>query len=217
MSLAISKPDPAGSGTTAPLQRGRKPLSPHPTQILSLLPAPGAWTAEDYLWLTRDTNQLIELTGGCLETLPMPTDTHQRVLLRLLVAFLQHLEPRGGLALMAPLKLRLSPDLFREPDILALLDRTDSRRGDAWWTGADLVAEVLGPGNRSHDTVTKRSEYAAAGIPEYWLVDPQEHRLTVLVLEGDGYREHGRFESGQTATSTLLVGFGIDVAAVFAS
>lgn len=217
MPLAMSKPDPDTSTTTAPRRSGRAPLAPRQRQLLSLLPAPGSWPAADYLWLTRDTNQLIELADGRLEILPMPTDTHQRVLLRLLVAFLQHLEPRGGLALMAPLKLRLSPELFREPDVLALVDRGDPRRGDAWWTGADLVAEVLSPGNRSHDTVTKRSEYAAAGIPEYWLVDPQQRRLTVLVLEGNGYREHGRFEPGQTATSVLLAGFAIDVTAVFAS
>ncbi len=199
-----------------PADRGRAPRAPGPKRLLSLLPAPGAWSAEDYLWLTRDTQQLIELADGRLETLPMPTDTHQRVLLRLLLAWAQHLEPRGGVALMAPLKLRLGPSHFREPDVLALLDRADPRRGDGWWEGADLVAEVLSPGNRDHDTVTKRAEYAAAGIREYWLADPAVRSLTVLVLDGATYREHGLFGRGETATSALLGGLAVEVAAVFA-
>ena len=48
-------------------------LMPSPSQLLDLLPPAGAWTTEDYLWLTRDTNQLIELADGRLETLPMPS------------------------------------------------------------------------------------------------------------------------------------------------
>ena len=74
--------------------------------------------------------------------------------------------------------------------------------------------EVVSPGNRPHDFETKRREYAEAGIPEYWMVDPEENGITVLVLDpGETlYREHGRFSSGSRATSVLLPGFSVDVA-----
>lgn len=78
------------------------------------------------------------------------------------------------------------------------------------------MAEVVSPGNRDHDTVTKRAEYAAAGIREYWLADSAVRSLTVLVLDGTTYREHGRFGRGETATSALLGGLAVEVAAVFA-
>lgn len=63
--------------------------------------------------------------------------------------------------------------------------------------------------DRQHDLVTKRAEYARAGIPEYWIVDPQERRITVLSLDGDAYREHGSWGPGQTADSSSLPGFAV--------
>jgi Uma2 family endonuclease len=53
------------------------------------------------------------------------------------------------------------------------------------------------------------------GIPEYWIVDPQTERITVLTLKGKRYRVLGEFAPGQKATSALLDGFRVDVSAVF--
>jgi Uma2 family endonuclease len=50
------------------------------------------------------------------------------------------------------------------------------------------VIESLSWGHESHDRETKRSWYAEAGIPNYWLLDAQERSLECLVLEGSGYR-----------------------------
>jgi len=51
-----------------------------------------------------------------------------------------------------------------------------------------LVAEIVSPGSEGVDTVTKRNEYAAAGIPQYWVVD-QDPAQTVTMhrLSGDHY------------------------------
>jgi Uma2 family endonuclease len=65
--------------------------------------------------------------------------------------------------------------------------------------------------------VEKREEYAEAGIPEYWIVNPLNRTITVLTLEGDTYREHGIFAPGAQATSVLLAGFAVDVRAAFAA
>lgn len=52
-----------------------------------------------------------------------------------------------------------------------------------------LVVEILSPGTRLHDRVTKRAVYAQAGIEHYWLVDgtTAERRFTALRLAGDDY------------------------------
>ncbi len=65
------------------------------------------------------------------------------------------------------------------------------------------------------DLVEKRADYAEAGIPEYWIADPRDAKITVLALEGDAYVEHGVYAHGGSATSRLLAGFAVDVAAVF--
>ena len=59
------------------------------------------------------------------------------------------------------------------------------------------------------------ASYAEAGIPEYWIADPRDETLTVLVLRGDAYVEHGRYGRGETAVSVLLDGFAAEVSAVF--
>jgi len=48
--------------------------------LLAVLPAPGEWRDEDYLWVTRNTRRLVELNAGKLEFLPRPTQQHQLIL-----------------------------------------------------------------------------------------------------------------------------------------
>ena len=67
------------------------------------------------------------------------------------------------------------------------------------------------PADRDRDLVRKRRDYALAGIPEYWIVDPQEEVIYVLRLEGKEYVEHGRFTAGDVTTSALLPGFTVPV------
>ncbi len=63
----------------------------------------------------------------------------------------------------------------------------------------------------------KSADYAEAGIPEYWIVDPAAETITVLTLAGHAYEEHGRFPRGATATSVLLDGFAVSVDALLAA
>ncbi len=182
--------------------------------VLELLPQQGDWSDEDYLWLTDHSNRLIELTDGYLEVLPMPTDEHQGVLGFLNDEFKGFIGPRGVVR-FAPLRLRLRARKFREPDLLLLLDRTDPRRENRYWHGADLVLEVVSPDQPARDLVVKRRDYAEAGIPEYWIVNPLNQTIVVLTLRGTTYVEYGTFARGTSATSVLLAGFSIAVDAVF--
>ena len=76
------------------------------------------------------------------------------------------------------------------------------------------MLEVVSTDDPERDPIVKRSDYAAAGIPEYWIVHPEEETITVLRLEGDQYTEHGVFRRGETASSALLTGFTVGVADV---
>ena len=178
---------------------------------LDLSSIQGLWTDEQYLALTNQTNTMIEFTDGRIEVLPMPTSSHQVMLLLLYDLFRAVVRPSGGKVLVAPLRLRVRPGKFREPDILMLLDARDPRFQDAYWLGADLVVEIVSPDGLERDTEQKPRDYAEAGIPEYWIVNPQDATITVLVLDGRSYRLHGRFGRGERATSRLLPSFGVSV------
>ena len=179
------------------------------------LPPQGCWGDEHYLWLTDRTRRLVEFTDGYVELLPMPTVAHQAILSLLNDLLNAYLKPHGGFVLFAGLRVRIREGKFREPDLAALRRRSDPRNEPRYWQGADFVAEVVSPDDPARDLVAKRSDYAEAGIPEYWIVDPRVETVTVLTLSGGTYAEHGVFARGDTATSPLLEDFTVDVAALF--
>lgn len=186
--------------------------------VARLFPDQGCWDESDYFALS-ERNRLVEFSDGVVEVLPMPTMGHQLVVAGLIEALRRHTQPtRLGTVLHAPFMLRLRAGRFREPDVLFMLREHADRLGNLFWDGADLVMEVVSDLNRDHDLDTKRRDYAEAGIAEYWIVDPTERAITVLALEPGAtvYSEHGRFVAGQRATSRLLPGFAVDVAATFA-
>ena len=159
----------------------------------------GYWTQAQYLKLTNEGNRLIEFTDGRIEFLPKPTQRHQaisRFLFRALDSFVRDI---GGEVFYAPLRLRIRDGKFREPDLLLVRDADDPRCRDDYWLGADLVMEVVSPDNPDRDMVDKRLDYAEAGIPEYWIVNPLDETVTVLFLADGTYREHGVFRPGAHA------------------
>lgn len=189
-----------------------------PAWNLALLyPAQGEWSEAEYLAL--GTNRLVEFSDGCIEVLPMPSWIHQMIVKYLLRALDDFVESGNlGSVLVAPYPIRILPGKLREPDVLFLKpNRVASKRRPP--SGADLVIEVVSEGseNRERDLVTKRDEYAAAAIPEYWIVDPEMRTITVLTLSENAtvYSVHGEFRIGDRATSKLLEGFAVDVNVVF--
>lgn len=188
-----------------------RPTSEPTWEIARLFPDQGSWCEEEYL--NMDTNRLLEYSHGYLEVLPMPTDMHQAILAFLFELLQGFVKNKGlGTVRFAALPVRLWEGKFREPDLMFLLAKNMEKRNKKFWDGADLVMEVVSDENRRHDLETKRFEYAKAGIPEYWIVDPRKAQMTVLRLDGGRYVEHGTFSKRQKATSVLLPGFCVDVA-----
>jgi Uma2 family endonuclease len=190
--------------------------APEPAwDIARLFPYQGYWSEEDYLEL--DTNHLVEFTDGYVEVLPMPKTSHQQIVQYLSNLLLAFVSARSlGTVLFAPLRIRLRRRKYREPDILFMLAAHADKMGEDFWLGADLVMEVVSddPEYRERDLVKKRSDYAKAGIPEYWIIDPDQRKVTVLKLDGRQYTMHGEYGPGTRAESNLLEGFGVEVSQI---
>src|SRR5205085_8318607 len=127
---------------------------------------------------------------------------------------------RLGEVVFAPSPIRLAPNRLREPDVFFITAKRVSSLHEPP-DAADLAIEVVSDGedNRKRDLVTKRREYADAGIPEYWIVDPVSKTISVLALPA-GENEYvlaGEFGIGTRATSRLLPDFSVDVSATFAA
>ncbi len=173
-------------------------------------PEQGGWSESDYLNL--DGGPLVEFENGFVEVLDLPTKEHQRIVqfffiqLRAFVA--AHCR---GEVFVAPLPVRLSPGRFREPDVVFV----DADRGEYKGVpdGADLVVEVVSAAadGRRRDTQTKVAEYAAAGISEYWIIDPETETITVNLLVQHSYESVFSFHRGDIAKSKRLPGFEVRV------
>jgi Uma2 family endonuclease len=178
-----------------------------------MLPLQGSWSEADFLKF--HTTRMAELVDGRLEILPMPTLKHQRIL-RWLLGVFEAAAPAGSVTLFAPLPTRLFPRTIREPDLLYIAPENAPGPDVDYPSHLDLALEIVSPGSeaRQRDYDHKRTDYARAGISEYWIVDPQENQVTVLVLQNGTYAEHGVFKIGDTASGLLLPGVRVDVGAM---
>ena len=82
-----------------------------------------------------------------------------------------------------------------------------------------LVVEVVSPGKiqQERDYIAKRNQYEDLGISEYWIVDPQLKKVTVLSLESEHYQESSVFLGQQVITSSILPDFKLTASAVLSA
>src|SRR5262249_6424156 len=136
-----------------------------------------------------------EFSNGFLELLPMPTTSHQALVACLYSLLCLHVSKAGlGTVLFAPLRVRLWPGKFREPDLVFMREAHSRRAGEEFWDRADLVMELVSADQeaRRRALVTKPREYARAKIPEYWITDPLKETVSVLRLSGNRIRSTAR-------------------------
>jgi Uma2 family endonuclease len=202
---------PPPSASTQPIDHLE--LAEPEWNVALLFPARGEWTEEEYLALPDERR--VELSDGCLEILPLPTEQHQLILAYLFRALDDWVRARKlGIVLTSGIPVRLWTGKMREPDVVYMAAGNAGRRKGKYWEGADLAVEIVNPGDPKRDLVIKHDEYARAGVSEYWIVDPLAVSVAVYRLEGDAYALHGSFGPGEVATSVLLPGFSVDVRAM---
>ncbi len=97
---------------------------------------------------------------------------------------------RGGWWILTEADVRLGAEIFR-PDIAGWRrERVPVLPDERPLTATpDWICEVISSSNRAHDTVLKQRRYHQAGVPWYWLLDPEAGTLIVLKHEPQGYLE----------------------------
>lgn len=178
-------------------------------------------TLEEYLTYDDGTENRYELVDGELVEMPPETDRNNLISIYLLSEFLKQV----------PLELIRHKDTeivvtgnrtrVRLPDLMILTEELLAAIGGDRATitpdmpSPALVVEVVSPGkvNEDRDYRYKRSEYAARGIGEYWIVDPERSRVTVLTLV-DGLYEEAVFEGSEPIESVTFPQFMLTAAQV---
>ncbi len=121
-----------------------------------------------------------ELVEGVLLVSPAPTPRHQRCVAAL-TTLLYRGEADGLVVLPAPCEWVVDGGTVLQPDVLVV------RGADLHETSVRgtprLVVEVLSQSTRLTDLGAKRLAFQTAGVPVYWIIDPELPALTVLHLE----------------------------------
>lgn len=148
----------------------------------------GPWTREQRDALPDDGRRY-ELLDGMLVVTPAPAMRHQLVVSRLMRALLpacaHDLE-----VLTSPLDVATPDGSVYQPDLVVV--RSDDIEGHDLVVPPLLAIEVLSPCTRGYDLVDKRERYEYAGIPSYWVVDPDRSELIAWELRDGAYVEVGR-------------------------
>jgi Uma2 family endonuclease len=171
-------------------------------------------TLEEFLDADVVEGYRYELARGVLEVNQVANDPHGQVVSNLYDAVGRYRRERpgiirrygGGNEFQFVLPRMISG---RNPDLAVVL-----RGAPKDWRGrriAVLAAEVVSRGSIERDYVTKREEYLAYGLLEYWIVDPLERKVTVLTRRGDTWSE-AVFRDDQVIVSLVLPGFATTVA-----
>jgi Uma2 family endonuclease len=183
------------------------------------------FTLEEYLAYDDGTDTKYELEDGELVEMPAEANKNNRIAIYLLSEFLKfipfYLICHKDTEIVIPGNFAR----VRYPDLIILTEETFAaiRHGKRGIITQDmpspaLVIEVVSPGkaNEERDYRYKRSDYAARGIPEYWIIDPERQQVAVLRLI-DGLYAEVVFQGSNAIASTSFPEFKLTVSQLLAA
>lgn len=179
-------------------------------------------TLEEYLAFDDGTENRYELVDGELVKMPPETDKNNMISLYLLTEFLKFVSIKLIRHKDTEIVVTGNRTRVRLPDLMILTEELlaaiDGKRATITpdMPSPRLVVEVVSPGkvNEDRDYRYKRSEYAARGISEYWIVDPGKMKVTVLTWLDGLYEEAVFADRNDSIISTILPKFALTVAQV---
>ena len=172
-------------------------------------------TYQDYLSTSDD--ERYELLDGQLVMVPAPNMDHQDIVTNLgtaLSVFVK--EQELGRLYFAPTDVVLSDTDVVQPDLIFVSKEREQVRTPANIQGApDLIVEILSPSSATRDWRDKRELYARHGVREYWVVDPSNKIVSIMLLQDGVLEIKGAYVAGDRVASSTLEGFSVALDDIF--
>ena len=173
------------------------------------------YTYADYC--TWDDDQRWELIDGVPFLMSAPSSRHQEISSNIHGQLFALLKGKPCKVFAAPFDVRLNADTFDntvvQPDIIVLCDR--EKLDKAGYKGApDFVIEIISPSTSSRDMFLKFELYRKVKVREYWVVVPDEKKVSAHILSKEDYITR-IYNETDSAPIHVLEGCVIDLADVF--
>lgn len=167
------------------------------------------YTIDDIYALPEGTRA--ELIDGQIYYMAPPSRKHQEITGELFATIREYIHSNHGSCrpYIAPFAVFLNANdkNYVEPDISVICD--PNKLNDKGCVGApDWIIEVVSPGSRRMDYMTKLFKYRTAGVREYWLVDPEKNRVIIYNFEQDTMEE---YSFADDVPSGIYPGFSINL------
>ncbi|WP_313579995.1 Uma2 family endonuclease [Lacrimispora sp.] len=150
------------------------------------LPKDRLYTIDDIYNIPDGTRA--ELIDGQMYMMAPPSTIHQRLVMKISYSIQEYINKNNGPCEVfpAPFAVFLNDDekTYVEPDISVICDK--NKIDDRGCVGApDWIIEIVSPGSKRMDYYTKLALYRAAGVREYWIVDPLRKTILIYDMEHD--------------------------------
>jgi Uma2 family endonuclease len=173
------------------------------------------YTVEE--WLERDEGYRCEIIDGELYEKELPTRKHQEICGNIYLQIGNFLDDKPQEVYFAPTGVILNEgdETGLEPDLFVLCDLEKFADGRVCRGAPDMVVEVLSPSTSSKDKVLKLKKYMMAGVREYWIVDPSDNTVQVVLFEDGKTKDFRSYSEADTVPVHILEGCEIDLKEVF--
>ena len=146
----------------------------------------GSYTIEDYYALPDERR--VELIDGYFYDMAAPAPLHQRIAGEIHRQIANYIMDKGGACqpFIAPVDIQLDGDekTMVQPDVMIICDENKIHK-QIVYGAPDFVLEVISPSTKRKDYTKKLSKYMAAGVREYWILDPYQKILIVYFFESE--------------------------------
>ena len=184
------------------------------------LPIPRLYTVAEYMALGQTEPGYSELEEGRMIVNPGPSADHNLVGIEIVLALRRSLPADLVCVTDIDVDLQLAapdqPGFVRRPDVLVFhrseLERVRAEGGAIRASEMVLIVEIVSPGSKRIDNVSKRGEYADAGIPHYWIIDLSEPVSALLCHRAGefGYADGGTVTGRFSVTEPFAAEIDLD-------
>jgi len=179
------------------------------------------WTYADYL--NFDFEYMVELIKGQIFKMsPAPTSWHQMISTALIVTIGGYLKSKSCQLFHSPFDVILpianekknTSTTVVQPDLCIICDLEKIEKVGCFGP-PDLIIEILSPSTKKKDLTHKYEIFEETGVPEYWVIYPNDKMLQIHLLEEGSYNRPLIFDDKDVVSPYLFPDLKIDLKLVF--